>query len=113
MFLEMVGQCLLILSGLIPYQLVADIIEQQTIMILLNQVTHLRIDSRERVCTLVQQLLLGDSIAGGSHLRIQLTLSNAVTHILLFHKTEDIVLMIFKGLKLLALFHKHDMPTVR
>ena len=113
MLLEIVGQSLLVLGGLIPNQLVADIIEQQAIMIFLNQVTHLRIDSRERVCTLVQQLLLGNSIAGGCHLRIQLTLCDAVTHILLFHKTEDIVLMEFKGLKLLALFHKDDMPTVR
>ena len=82
-------------------------------MVFLNQVTHLGICSRERVSTFVQQLLLGDSIARGCHLRIQLTLCNAITHILLFHKTEDIVLMEFKGFKLLALFYKDDMPTVR
>ena len=38
---------LFILGGLVPYMLVANLIQQQTIVILLDEITHRQVDSRQ------------------------------------------------------------------
>ena len=113
MLLEETLKGLFILCSFIPNGTVTDFIEQQSIVIFLDQIAHLGIDSRQGVCTLVEQTLLSNRFVRGLYDCIQLLFCDCFAGITLLQITQDILLVKLERLKLLALFHQNDMPAIR
>ena len=111
--LKVVSQCHLILGSLVPDTLVADLVKQQTIMILLNQIAHLHIYNRHRVCALVQNLLLGQSAIRILDQLIQFTISDSLARTTLVNELQNALTMEVKRFQLLTLLHQDDMPAKR
>ena len=81
---------LLVLGSLVPYQTIADFIEQQAVMILANQVLQIAVLGRQFFCLLVENVL--GCCTGGHTLgkRVQLVVDNFFPYPSCVNKTDDI-----------------------
>ena len=92
MIIEIGLQTSLIGAALVPDHLLADLIEQQTVVVFLLQVFHLRISCRQRVRTTVHHLLSREGAGRGVHLTLHTLLGNLFADTLLFDTLHNLSL---------------------
>ena len=110
--LVVAGQTGLVLGGLVPHEFIADLVEQQSFVVLADEVLHLSILGRQLVSFLVHHGGLGELAARLAHKGVDLSLAETVADAALLHKLQDAFLVKLKGFQLLTGFHQDDMVAV-
>ena len=112
MILEILGQSGLVLGGLVPDVLIADFIEQQSFVVLTDEVLHLRVLGRQLVGLLVHNLRSRQLAFRLADQRVHLLLGQTVADVALLHELQDALFMELKGFQHLMFLAQDDVVAV-
>ena len=110
--LEELCQTGLVLGGLVPDVLVADLIEEQALVILADEVLQLIVIGREFGSLLLHDIGGGQLAARLADERVDHLLGNLVADATLLHKLEDALAVLLEGFKHLVTLPQDDVVAV-